>query len=624
MCGIIGFNWEDRDLLKKSCKLLVHRGPDQFGYYTGKEISLGHRRLSIIDLSDNGKQPMSNEDNSIWLVYNGEIYNFQELREELDNRGHIFKSNTDTEVIIHSYEEWGEDCVKRFNGMFAFAIWDDNKKKLFLARDRLGIKPLYYFLNDRKFFFASEIKAILSCEYAKKEIDLDSINHYVTLAYVPSPRTIFKNIFQLMPGHILICYNNIIKIERYWNLNFNHKNRTEREAIKQMEIILNDAVQKRMVSDVPLGIFLSGGLDSSLIAALMKNYSSSLKTFSIGFEEAEFNETNYAREMADYLKTDHKEFTVKPNAIKVLPKIIYSLDQPFADPSALPTYYLSKLTKKYVTVALSGDGADELFAGYRRYVGGYLDKKISLIPSPIRNLITFVPATRKRYDPNKYLGKLIRGLDLEKEDKHAFYMQHFEEDLKDELYDGVLKNRNPSITVFKDHLNYLNSRDQLDIAQYLDIKTYLADDILVKVDRMSMAHSLEVRSPFLDYRMFELMTSFPTKLRLNRLNGKYILKKFARGYIPKKIVYRKKEGFSVPLNRWFDNELKDIIINVLTDDKTIKRGYFNKNVVNKIIRDHLQRKKEYSTQLWILLNLELWHRMFIDRDKPETNINKLI
>lgn len=623
MCGIIGFNWEDKNLLKRSCKLLVHRGPDQFGYYHDKNISLGHRRLSIIDLSENGKQPMSNEDNSIWITYNGEIYNFQELREELEIRGHVFKSNTDTEVIVHSYEEWGKDCVNRFNGMFAFAIWNSEKKELFIARDRFGVKPLFYYFKDGRFIFASEIKGILAYDQFEKSINYEAVNQFVTFGYICSPLTIFNYIYQLPPGNLLTLKDKKINIKRYWDLEFNEKIKNEEAAIKELEIIFSDSVNKRTISDVPLGVFLSGGLDSSLVASVMKNYTKRLKTFSIGFYDSEFNETNYAQKVSEYLGTEHKEFFVKPDAVEVLPEIIYSFDQPFADPSSLPTYYLSKMTRKYVTVALSGDGADESFAGYRRYMGVYLENKIRFIPSIIRKSIRFIPATRKRYDPAKYIEKLLEGIKLEDKEKHIFYMQHFDKENRKELYSNKLNDFDPN-KHFKEHLMRIDSKKKLDIAQGLDIKTYLPDDILAKVDRMSMAHSLEIRSPFMDFRMFKVAASLPTNLRLNKLNGKYVLKKFAKKYLPKEIVYRKKEGFSVPLGKWFDNELKDLTQNILLSEESLKRGYFRERAIKKILEDHIGRRKEYSTQLWILLNLEIWHRMFIDNHKIVKELNKLI
>ncbi len=620
MCGIVGFNWEDRIFLKKACESLKHRGPDQLGYYNEKNISLGHTRLSIIDLSERGKQPMTNEDDALYIIFNGEIYNFQDLRLELEKKGHKFKSNTDTEVILHAYEEWNQDCVQKFNGMFAFSIYNKKNKTVFIARDRLGVKPLFYYYKNSKFIFASEIKAILQDPTVGREINPEALDYFLTLAYIPSPYTVFKNIFQLLPGHFLIYKNNQLTIKKYWDLQFNQQESSERSLLKEMGIIMEDAVKKRMISDVPLGLFLSGGIDSSLIAFLMKQFSPDLKTFSIGFENEEFDETPYAKKIAYHLDTDHKEFFVKPDAISILPKIIYHFDQPFADPSALPTYYLSELTRGHVTVALSGDGADELFAGYRRYYAAYLNNKVRLIPGFMRNLITYFPATRKRHDPKKYIDKLFQGLSMDEEERHLFYMQHFEDNMKKEMYNN-LRNTQSSKQLFQRHIYHLNSKNQLDRSQYLDIKTFLPDDILVKVDRMSMANSLEVRSPFMDYRLFEFASKLPAKLRLNKLQGKYILKKFAENKIPQEIIHRKKEGFSVPLNTWFDNELKDITQNLLLENR---RDYFNKPTIQKIINNHLQRKKEYSTQLWILLNLELWHRIFIDRDKPEFNLNKLI
>jgi len=628
MCGIIGFSWEDKTLLKEACDSLEHRGPDSKGYYSDKDISLGHRRLSIIDLSERANQPMSNEDGSIWTIYNGEIYNFQELRTELEKKGHKFKSSSDTEVIIHGYEEWGLDCVKKFNGMFAFGLWDSNKKSLFLARDRLGQKPLFYAKIENKIIFASEIKALLKCSYLKREINLNAVNYFLTFSYIPSQETIYREIYQLLPGHILTYKNNKTDITKYWDLEFEENNKNKRYYLGQIESLLNDSIEKIAISDVPLGVFLSGGLDSSLITALITQNVKKVKTFSIGFGEREFNETCYAREIADYLGTDHKEFIVESSSIKILPKMIYHFDQPFADPSALPFYYLSKLTRKHVKVALSGDGADELFAGYRRYLGSYMENKVKFIPPPVRKLLininSKIPISRKKYDLSKYISKTLKGANLKSDEKHLYYMSHFDDKLKGELYKKKLKETKSCKLIFNSYLKNLKSNNSLDKAQYLDIKTYLPDDILVKTDRMSMAHSLEVRCPFLDHRLFELISKTPTNLRLNGIKTKFILKKFAESYIPKKIIYRKKGGFSVPLNMWFDNELKDITSNLLTSKDIENREYFNIPEIRKIINNHLNRKNEYSIQLWTLLNLELWHKIYIDNEGNTIDLNKLI
>ena len=633
MCGITGvFNFKkgkiDRTLLRRMTDVLKHRGPDDHGYYIDNNIALGHRRLSIIDLSKKGKQPMRNEDGTVYIVYNGEVYNFQELRKKLEKK-HRFNSNTDTEIILHAYEEYGEDCVKYFRGMFAFAIWDSKKKKLFLARDRTGQKPLFYYHDKDRFVFASELKSIIQDDSIKREISLDAVSYYLTYGYVPAPLSIFKNIKKLLPGHTLSCTKDGIKTKQYWDLKYAPTNHSESYYCKQIIKLLEEATKLRMISDVPLGAFLSGGIDSSTVVAMMSRVSNNVKTFSIGFEEQSFSELKYARIVAERFKTDHKELIVKPDAIKILPKLIWHYNEPYADSSAVPTYYVSKVTRKYVKVALNGDGGDESFAGYDRYAADRVISYYTIIPSFLRKPINAFARTLPEPTTTKaFLRKVKRVMEVTTfppEKRYIQFMVQFNDKLKKEII------ANKKLDIETDHIltNYFkrcNSKDPTNKKLYVDVKRYLSDDLLVKMDIASMTNSLETRSPFLDHHLMEFAATIPHDLKLKRLNKKYILKKSLLHILPKQILRRGKMGFGVPIGAWFKKDLKDITHDVLLSREARQRRYFDYNRIKKMLDEHNNNRRNHSTRIWNLLWLELWHRIYVDGNvkKPVLDINKLI
>jgi asparagine synthase (glutamine-hydrolysing) len=605
------------------CSKLIHRGPDDEGIFsqTGSpNITLGHRRLSIIDLSSAGHQPMVNEDNSISLILNGEIYNYLELRTELESRGHVFRSNTDTEVVIHLYEEKGRDCVKSLRGMFAFALWDSNNKILFLARDRLGKKPLFYSHKDSRFLFSSELESLLESGFISKEINKDSLDYYLSFGYIPSPYTIYKNVFQLKPAHTLSLHNNELRVDRYWDLDYLPKLKiSQQEAVEKVLNLLEEAVKIRLHSDVPLGAFLSGGIDSSTIVAIMSKVSrQQVKTFSIGFEDSDYSELTFAREISRIYGTEHHEFMVKPDALGVLPLLISRYGQPYADSSALPTYYVSKETRSHVTVALNGDGGDESFAGYERYHAMLIAESMYNLPPLLKRAIKFssgfIPDS---IEPKNRLRNIKRFFDaafIEKEKRYIRWISIFYGELKNALYSAEFKSALKEDKAGSYISSFFNEASDglLDSLLNADVHTYLPEDLLVKVDIASMANSLEARSPFLDHKFMEFAARLPSSYKIKNGIRKYILKKAIKGIVPDRNVYRRKMGFGVPIGRWFRNELKEYIRDTLLEPKTLRRGYFNAGIVKKLVEDHIGLRKDYSFQLWSLLVLELWHRKFID------------
>ncbi|RJP28989.1 MAG: asparagine synthase (glutamine-hydrolyzing) [Candidatus Omnitrophota bacterium] len=629
MCGICGLldynsqNTDSRRIIKGMCSKLIHRGPDDEGIFsqTGSpNITLGHRRLSIIDLSSAGHQPMVNEDNSISLILNGEIYNYLELRTELESRGHVFRSNTDTEVVIHLYEEKGRDCVKSLRGMFAFALWDSNNKILFLARDRLGKKPLFYSHKDSRFLFSSELESLLESGFISKEINKDSLDYYLSFGYIPSPYTIYKNVFQLKPAHTLSLHNNELRVDRYWDLDYLPKLKiSQQEAVEKVLNLLEEAVKIRLHSDVPLGAFLSGGIDSSTIVAIMSKVSrQQVKTFSIGFEDSDYSELTFAREISRIYGTEHHEFMVKPDALGVLPLLISRYGQPYADSSALPTYYVSKETRSHVTVALNGDGGDESFAGYERYHAMLIAESMYNLPPLLKRAIKFssgfIPDS---IEPKNRLRNIKRFFDaafIEKEKRYIRWISIFYGELKNALYSAEFKSALKEDKAGSYISSFFNEASDglLDSLLNADVHTYLPEDLLVKVDIASMANSLEARSPFLDHKFMEFAARLPSSYKIKNGIRKYILKKAIKGIVPDRNVYRRKMGFGVPIGRWFRNELKEYIRDTLLEPKTLRRGYFNAGIVKKLVEDHIGLRKDYSFQLWSLLVLELWHRKFID------------
>ena len=629
MCGICGKVYHsgdrtvDGELLRSMASVINHRGPDDEGIYVKGNVGLAHKRLSILDLSPAGHQPMSNEDGSIWIVFNGEIYNFLDLREELQKKGHTFRSRTDTETIIHLYEEKGVECVNDLRGMFAFAIWDENKKRLFCARDRAGKKPFVYAHTEDGLVFASEIKSLLKDPTLKRSLDYTAIHHYLTYQYVPSPMSIFKSIKKLPPAHMLIYERGDLKIKRYWNLSYQNKLQLSsvEEYGEQFRDLFEEAVKIRLRSDVPLGAFLSGGIDSSLVVAVMSRLMNQpVKTFSIGFEEEGYDEVAFARLIAEKYETDHHEFTVKPDAVNILPKIVWHYNEPFADSSAIPTYYVSKMTRDFVTVALNGDGGDESFAGYERYVADKLADYYRRVPPFIREgiirraWINF-PTVPTEETFSGGLNGLSRGYRKPPERRYVRWICFFDNEMKGDLYTPSFKDLNRELDSVDLTVKWYEQADAeqfLDRTLFVDVMSYLPEDLLVKVDIASMAHSLEARSPFLDHKVMEFAASLPPNLKLRGMETKFLLKDTLSDIVPQEILQRKKMGFGVPLDVWFRNDLKEMAYDVLLDQKSIERGYFRKEYVSKMLDEHVSKQYDHSYRIWALLFLELWHKMFVD------------
>jgi asparagine synthase (glutamine-hydrolysing) len=624
MCGICGtVGLANQDLLKKMCQAMRHRGPDDEGYFIDTDIGLGMRRLSIIDL-DTGHQPIHNEDESIWIVFNGEIYNFQELRESLKKQGHQFYTRTDTEVIVHLYEQFGEDCVNYLNGMFAFAIWDKKKARLFIARDRLGVKPLYYALNNGNLIFASELKSILEYEKISREINREAIDCFLNFLYIPAPLSIFKGINKLLPGHTLTFQHQSLTIKRYWDLKIVKNNNTREEFYTEsLYSLLKDAVKIRLISDVPLGVFLSGGMDSSTVVGLMAKLGSQpVKTFTIGYSDRDksYNEIGYARLIAEHFKTEHREFIIEPDLIRILPKLVWHFDEPFADSSAIPTFIVSQIARENITVALNGIGGDENLAGYPRYIGAYLANYYQRIPLYLRqtifNLIRPLPESTDSRSLVERAKRFARGGMLSPMARYIDWVSFLRKENKERIYTKEMLKALGNSDAHKMHLQYfqdVDADDFLDKIFYLDVKTYLADDLLFMADKMSMANSLELREPFCDYRLMEFSASIPFALKIKGMNLKYLLKKTTANLLPQEIVSRKKHGFMIPIARWLKDELKDWTSDLLSEANIKKRGYFNYEYIRWMLREHYQGKQNLDDQIWALLILEIWHQIYLDK-----------
>lgn len=627
MCGIAGQVFVDPDgradpsLLARMCESLRHRGPDDVGMSVMGRAALGIRRLSVIDLPG-GHQPIENEDGSVSLVFNGEIYNFQELRRALESRGHRFKTASDTEVIVHLYEEDGDACVEKLRGMFAIALWDHNGQKLLLARDRLGVKPLYYYVDGRRLLFGSEIKAILQDPSVRRSVDLDGIDQMLTYGYMVAPTTCFKGIKELPHASTLSYVDGRVQVNRYWDLTFEEEpDYEETPACDTLLSLLKEAVRLRMNSDVPLGALLSGGIDSALTVALMSMASSEpVKTFSIGFDEPGYSELPLARQVAKRYGTEHHEFVVKPDVINILPTLIKHHDAPFYDSSAIPTYYVCKMAREHVTVALSGDGGDELFAGYNLYRGDKAAEYYRRLPRWIRQGV-LTPLARRIPDSTAYLntGRMIReftrAASLDPIARYTRWVSKVKEETRRELY------KDPSLYATLDsgsdgHLPKLFGRQprasRLNRMLYVDINTELACDILLKVDRMSMACSLEVRSPLLDHHVHEFAATLPDRAKLKGWQSKYLLRALAKRLLPADLLRKPKQGFSIPLDRWLRTDLAGYVREILFDPITRGRGYFHPHVVEKLVEDHVAGPIGYGREIWTLLTIELWHRLYID------------
>ncbi len=625
MCGICGIfdrsgNAIDRATLERMTTVLNHRGPDGSGYFLNGEIGLGHRRLSIIDV-EGGAQPMFNEDETLQIVFNGEIYNFIELRNELKAFGYTFRTLSDTEVIIYAYEQWGADCVKHFNGMFAFAIWDKRAQELFLARDHLGIKPLYYSLVGSRLLFASEIKALLQIPDCLREIDTDALAELFTFRYVPSPKTLFKNIFKLPPGHLMRATKNDTQINRYWNsVPHFRKNYREQELIEEYQTLLEDAVRLQLRSDVPLGLFLSSGIDSGALLAIMSQYSAGpVQTFTIGFEGGEkTNEVEDAREMARRFGAAHDfKMLSFEDYSSYFGQYMNDLEEPVAHEPAPAFYFLAQETSGSVKVALSGQGADEPWAGYDRYLG----VKLSTVYSRLPNLITqrLAPQIAKVPFP---MERLKRGIaSLSEPDiltRFAKIYSFFSADMKAQLYTGILKERfeadpygtREALRRLQTDVRHLDPLSQM---LYIDTRANLPDDLLMVADKTSMANSLEVRVPFLDYRLVEFIESLPPALKLNWLTGKYLHKKALAKWLPQEVIYRKKKGFAHPIADWLRGPMMPLVEDcLLSSDSSIAR-YFDQSYIRQIVKSHQEGKEQYMRHIYLLVSLELWHRNFLNK-----------
>ncbi len=610
------------ELIRRMCHVLQHRGPDEDGVYIAHHVGLGHRRLSIIDLAA-GQQPMSNARQDLWITYNGEIYNFPTLRENLESKGYAFRTTCDTEVIIHLYDEYGTSCVQHLRGMFAFAIWDARRQRLFLARDRTGQKPLFYLLTHNSIAFASEIKALLQDATYKPEVNLTALYHYLSYQYVPPPETMFHQISKLPPAHILVCEKGSVKVEQYWDLHYTPKmQKNEHELMEELTDVFQEAVKMRMISDVPIGAFLSGGIDSSLVTAIMAEYSERpVKTFSIGFQEKEFNELPYARIVAERYQTEHHEFIVAPNAIEILPKLIWHFDEPFGDSSAIPTYYLSDMTSQYVKVALNGDGGDESFAGYKRYLGHKPAQYYQRIPYPLRRVTAPVLDLLSRGHGQGYVSAFIRRVkllsDLSFESKKFLYARKltiFHDPLKSELLTDDIRQQFQHLISQDYTYQYFCSKNVehfTDRMLYADVMTYLPGDLLVKVDRTTMAFGLEGRSPFLDHKLMECAARLPAEFKLRKACLKYLLKQIGKTWLSENILTRKKQGFGVPIGQWFKHELREMLHDTFSSSHLVRNGILQEAAIWRILHEHQTGKIPHTHRIWVLLNLELWYRMFI-------------
>ena len=621
MCGIAGFidaSYNDDEanvVINTMCRVIRHRGPDEQGIWVGNGVALGMRRLAIIDRSL-GHQPMFNEDESVLTVFNGEIYNYRELQKELQQRGHRFRTNSDTEVIVHAYEEYGDDCVKHLHGMFSFAIWDKKRRRLLAARDRFGKKPFNYYWNGQRFIFGSEIKSLLKAGIPR-EIDPIALDEYLTYRYVPTPYTIFQGVRKLPAAHTLTYENGVVDIKRYWELPFTPTNQDdEASAIERIGVLLRDAVQMRLMSEVPLGAFLSGGIDSSVVVGLMSQMMSQpVKTFSIGFAEEDHSELPHARQVAKHFGTEHHEFLVRPDLISVLPDLVWAYDEPFADASMLPTYYVSKLAREHVTVVLTGDGGDEIFGGYMPYRREYSIKRMPLF-------VRFILRYGSSLMPNGMRGKnrfrlLLSDPALRCVQTTTTFRNYARSLMYSDDYYSHVRDHDP----LERQLSEYRAASHLDITtqmQRVDARVYLADDILVKVDKASMVNSLETRAPLLDQHLAEYVSSLPSTLRMRNGVLKYMLKKVAADLLPTDIIERPKMGFGVPLDHWFRGDLTGYAYDLLASSQANQRGIFDPPFIQDLLKAHRRTKAvNYSEAIWALLCLEHWFRIYMD-DPPSS------
>lgn len=627
MCGIVGMvNLDGRAaeaaLLARMNEAILHRGPDEDGVYLKGHVGLAMRRLAIIDLKG-GQQPISDEEGAAWIVYNGEVYNYREVKKELEARGHRFHTDCDTEVVLHAYLEYGDDCPKHLRGMFAFAIWDERKQELFIARDRVGKKPLLYAKTRDSFVFGSEFSALLLHPSVSREIDRGALDDYLTFMCVPAPQTAYRDIRKLEPGHSLtLGRDGEIKTRRYWEPDFSKKIKvSEEEAGERALALLREAVRVRLMSEVPLGAFLSGGIDSSAVVALMAEESATpVKTFSIGFEEQDFSELHHARRVAERVGAEHHEFVVRPDAMEVLPTLVEHYGEPYADSSAIPTYYVARETRRHVTVALNGDGGDECFAGYDRYAAMRLSERYRKLPAVlrervIRQAVELLPISEVRPSRARRVRRFLRAASLPPVERYLNWVTTTQRETKDELYTDEFQaevgGRDATVWL-RPWFARANGAGVVDAALLADTMTYLPNDLLVKVDIASMANSLEARSPFLDHHVIEFAASLPENLKLRGLTTKYILKKTLQKLLPSENLTRGKMGFGVPIGHWFRGQMQPFLREQLLSERAGRRGLFRPEAVRRMVELHTGGERDYTHQLWTLLMLELWFQRFID------------
>ncbi len=628
MCGITGWvNLKpntlevDRAVLHSMCDTITHRGPNSEGIWTDDYVALGMRRLSIIDLHT-GDQPVYNDDKSVVVMMNGELYNYREVRADLEKLGHKFVTQTDTEIVPHLYEVYGDDFVDHLNGMFAISLWDSRRKRLVLARDRYGEKPLYYGVFDNKLIYGSEPKALLAHPSVTRELDLEAFRQYLSFDYVPAPRSIFKGISKLPAAHIMTVENGEVKIRRYWNLTFNKKGQVKslENAAAELRALLSDAVRMRLVADVPLGVLLSGGVDSSAIAAFATQHATeTVKTFSIGFSEDSFDETKYARLVAKHLGTDHyEEILSAAKAGDLISEIGTWLDEPLSDGSLIPTYLLARFVRKHVTVALGGDGGDELFAGYPMYFGHKVAAAYGAIPQFLRSgliepIVRMLPVSTKNLSFDYRAKRFVRSTKYDTITRHHSWFGSFTIDEQESLLTEHVR-RQTTGDIYagtRDLLGICDAASEIEQMQYLDINFYMAEDILSKVDRASMAVSLETRAPFLDPRIGEFAASLPLNYKLRGSKGKYILKRSVEGLLPHSVLTRSKKGFGIPIAEWLKGRLNPLMHDLLATERLKDQGLFEPTHVQKLITEHERGIASHHKQLWTLLVFELWYDTFL-------------
>nr|AUN36946.1 glutamine-hydrolyzing asparagine synthetase [uncultured bacterium] len=632
MCGICGVVGQaDEQLIKSMLARMAHRGPDDEGVYiaetsTTERVGLGHRRLSIIDLSPAGHEPMPDRSDQIWLTFNGEIYNFKELRQELEARGHIFKSNTDAEVIIYAYCEWGRECLSRFNGMFAFAIWDARDESLLLARDRLGIKPLYYADTPAGFAFASEIKALLAIPEFDRAVDLSALDQFMTFLWTPDPKTAFRGVNKLPPAHCLVYREGRAEVFEYWDISFDEDDSiSESEWAERLREQITRSVRAQMIADVPLGAFLSGGLDSSTIIALMTGVATQqVTTYTFGFKREDLrydileDDVKYARIVGRKFQTDYHEQYLEPQVMELLPKLVYHMDEPVADPAIITSYLICRTARERLTVLLSGMGGDEVFAGYPRHAAVKIAEAYNLIPPFLsKPVVAALPGAK----PGKFTAlfrntkKLARSAALPERERYMGFGTYFTEDEKRAMYTGELQEAASGFDAYEQHRKYfdrVSGEDFINQMLYVDLKTFLPCLNLTYTDKTSMAASMEVRVPLLDHELIELAARMPARLKLKGLTGKHILKRAAEAWLPREIIHRKKAGFSAPVRAWLVRDLRDMVEDLLSESNINRRGYFNYKSVRRLIDENLAGREDNNLKIFQLLTLELWHRTFID------------